>query len=79
MRTEGVWTAILLLTAVGCTAEHTKLLLLMERHSGLCLTTKTCALLMQNPHMSKVIKVAVFLTSISQSEVCERAQRDTPQ
>lgn len=29
--------------------------------------------------MSKVIKVAVFLTSISQSEVCEHAQRDTPQ
>lgn len=54
------------------------LVMFMERHSGLCLTTKTCASLMQNPHKSEVIKVAVFLSNISQSEVCERALCDTP-
>lgn len=55
------------------------MLMFMERRSGLCLTTKTCASLMQNPHKSKVIKVAVFLSNISQSEVRERALCDTPQ
>lgn len=63
--------------AFGCTAEQIKLLLFVERHSGLCLTTKICDSLMQNPHMYDVIEAAVFLSSISQSEVCERAQCDT--
>lgn len=65
---------MLLIMAFGCTAEQKKLLLFMERHSGLCLTTKICALLMQNPHMYEVTEVAVFLSvSISQPEVCECA------
>lgn len=75
---RGVWTAILLVMSLGCTAEQMKLLLFMERHSGLCLTPKICDLLMQNPHMYEVIEVAVLLSSISQSEVCEHAQCDTP-
>lgn len=36
---RGVQTATLLIMAFGCTGVQTKLLLFMERHSGLCLTT----------------------------------------
>lgn len=67
--TEGVWTAVLSIMAFEGTAEHTKLLLFMERHSDLCLTTKTCATLMQNPHMYEVIEITVFL-SVFHSQKC---------
>lgn len=55
-----------------------KITMFMERHSGLCLTTKTCALLLQNPHTYEVIEVAVFLSSIPHSGVRESVQCDTP-
>lgn len=51
----------------------------MERHSGLCLTAKTCALLMRKPHKSKLIEVAIFLPNVSWHEVYECALCDTPQ
>lgn len=67
--TEGIWTAVLPIMAFEGTAEHTKLLVFMERHSDLCLTTKACATLMQNPHMYEVIEITVFL-SVFHSQKC---------